>query len=288
MDSRLGRNHGHDLVIVRIDDHDLVLIDEVHEPAPSRLDPDQRLGHRHHVDLAPRHRRTDAHVEVDMTHARRVVAVDHGRLDLRALLLGKLHTAAAASLGAAALVSLRGAAIGLGAALHIVLAAALHVVLRRTLLGLVGRAALVVRGRAFLVLALHWLRGIAAQALQGVLPLGLPVALRAAVHVLLSLPVVVRAPALGPLAALAHLLRFLTTGLRGPVGAGLAVLLRLALAALALFLSLGLRDLTLTLLLRLGLRALMVHGLAALRAALRSSARPSIGSTARSSACVLR
>src|SRR6185437_14489972 len=119
----LDRNHCHDLVIVRIDDHDLVFIDEVHEPAPSRLDPDQRLGYRHHVDLAARDRRTDAHVEVDMTHARRVVAVDYGRLDLRALLFGELDAGTAASLGTAALVGLRGAAIGLGAALHIVLAA---------------------------------------------------------------------------------------------------------------------------------------------------------------------
>src|SRR5215472_2413258 len=264
--SRLDRKHCYDLVVVRIDNHDLVLIDEVQEPAPPRLYFYQRLGHRHHVDLAARDRRADPDVEVDVADARRIAPFDHSRLDLRALLLVQLHIDALGRAGATAAVDLRAALIALGAALRI-LGAALHVVLRR-LLRLVRRIALGLRLRALLVLvlALHGLRGVAAQALQGVLPLGLPVGLRAAIHLLLV-----------PGAALAHPLRFLTArvfalfaGLRGPIGVGFtlflslglrsrALLLRLGLGALALFLGLGLRGLTL--LLRLGLRAL-VHGLA--------------------------
>src|SRR4051794_27841771 len=81
----LNREHRDDSVTA-IDDDDLVVDDEVHMPAPFRIDLDQGRGHSDDA-YAGRHRGSDADVEVDVGRARTLG--DHGVADRRALLGGQ-------------------------------------------------------------------------------------------------------------------------------------------------------------------------------------------------------
>ena len=61
----LSRDHSNDLHVVRIDDDDLVLIDEIQESAPSRLDLHERVRHRHGVDSVARNGSAYRYIEVN-------------------------------------------------------------------------------------------------------------------------------------------------------------------------------------------------------------------------------
>jgi hypothetical protein len=84
-DECLDRKHRDDSVTA-IDDDDLVVDDEVHMPAPFRIDLDQGRGHSDDA-YAGRHRGPDADGEVDVGGARPLG--DHGVADRRALLGGQ-------------------------------------------------------------------------------------------------------------------------------------------------------------------------------------------------------
>src|SRR6476469_2078401 len=83
--STLNRKHRDDSVTA-IDDDDLVVDDEVHMPAPFRIDLDQGRWHRDDA-YAGRHRGPDADGEVDVSGARPLGY--HGIADRRALLGGQ-------------------------------------------------------------------------------------------------------------------------------------------------------------------------------------------------------
>jgi hypothetical protein len=100
------RNDRDNLHVVRIDDNDLVLIDEVEEAAPLGLDPHKCLGHRDDMNSLARNYRSDSDVEVDVTDPRRAMRIDDSSADLGALLLVKLHVHAGGGVRAFRAVSL--------------------------------------------------------------------------------------------------------------------------------------------------------------------------------------
>src|SRR3954454_2068627 len=83
--SRLDRKHRDDSVTA-VDHDDLIVDDEVHVPAPFRINLDQGRGHRDDA-YAGRHRGPDADVEVDVGRARTLG--HHGVADRRFLLCGQ-------------------------------------------------------------------------------------------------------------------------------------------------------------------------------------------------------
>src|SRR5207248_9065652 len=88
----LDNEDGDDLQRPRIDNDDLVVHDEVAVAAPRRVDPHERLGHRHEMNAA-RDYRANADVEVDRAprNLRRAARLQDRRTDLGLLLGGQRH-----------------------------------------------------------------------------------------------------------------------------------------------------------------------------------------------------
>ena len=72
-------------VVIAVEDHDFLVIDEVIKPAPFRMHLDDDIGNGHDVD-GGRHHRTDADREVDFAHAGSIAAAQDRFTDLGALL----------------------------------------------------------------------------------------------------------------------------------------------------------------------------------------------------------
>ena len=94
--SRLGRDDRNDFKRVRINDHDLVLDEEVIEAAVLRHDPHDFLG-QHRVMDAMRNSRPNVYVEVHVAAKPWTVLAPNDRLDLRALVLRQLHRSTASA-----------------------------------------------------------------------------------------------------------------------------------------------------------------------------------------------
>ncbi len=74
---------------MRVDDHDLILLDEVAISTPLRLDPYEGLRYRGKVNMS-RDMRSDADVEVDVANSRGASTVNDRAADPSPLLVGKL------------------------------------------------------------------------------------------------------------------------------------------------------------------------------------------------------
>src|SRR5690242_4081657 len=86
----LSRDDRHDFQCVRVNNHDLVLDEEVIEAAVLWHDPHDILRQGHKVHTA-RDSRPDADVKVDVAAKPRAMRTPDDRLHLRTLILGQLH-----------------------------------------------------------------------------------------------------------------------------------------------------------------------------------------------------
>ena len=82
---RLDRQNRDDPHVARIDDDQFILVDEIEETAPCRLDIHEHPRHRDDVDAATWNDRPHRQVEVDVADPRRAVRADDRLPDLRAL-----------------------------------------------------------------------------------------------------------------------------------------------------------------------------------------------------------
>jgi hypothetical protein len=82
---KLDRQNRDDPHVVRIDDDQFILVDEIEETTPSRLNIHEHRWHRHDVDTAARNDRPNRQVEVDVADPRRAVRADDPLPDPRAL-----------------------------------------------------------------------------------------------------------------------------------------------------------------------------------------------------------
>jgi hypothetical protein len=182
--------------VAPIDDDDLIADDEVHEPAPFRMDLDEHRRHRDDA-YALRHSRSNRDGEVDVGRAR--TAAQYGLTDLGAL-LGRQRRASALSLaftlGFALSVTL---ALTLSFALALTLSFALALTLALTLSFALARGLIAVTLGLSLALVLVLTLRLSL-ALVHVLTLGLSLAL---VHVLALASRLLLLAALLPLALLA-------------------------------------------------------------------------------------
>src|ERR1700759_3633960 len=81
---------------MRVDDDDLILIDEIKEAAPRRVNIDDHLRHLDYVH-GTRHRHADVDLEVDVINARSVAACDHGFTHFGPLFAGQIDGAGTAA-----------------------------------------------------------------------------------------------------------------------------------------------------------------------------------------------
>ncbi len=72
---------------MRIDDHNLVLVNEVQITAPFRLNAHEGLWHGDDVHIASVNDRPDPHVKVDMPHPRCTMGIDDFLADRGTLLI---------------------------------------------------------------------------------------------------------------------------------------------------------------------------------------------------------
>src|SRR4029077_11217494 len=88
---RLDRQNRDDPQVARIDDDQFILIDEVEETAPCRLEIHEHPRHRDDVDAAAWNDRPHRQVEVDVADPRRAVRADDRLPELRALFVREGH-----------------------------------------------------------------------------------------------------------------------------------------------------------------------------------------------------
>src|SRR5262245_43531384 len=199
-------DHGDDRVVARMDDDDLLVHDEVEVSAPSRMDFDDRRGHRDELHAVTRDRHADAQVDIDVGagDAGHVAALQHRAADLGLLLAGEVDRAARA----------------VGLALRARLLAALATL--RVLAGLLAVTALALALRARLLAAFATLRVLAAL-------LALTLALRARLLAVLATLLVLA----GPLSVALALALHVATPLALALHVALALTLCLSRAAAA-------------------------------------------------------